>query len=582
MRSPTGLLIQHTSTMPTMSMLQLVRHANRYREILSVLVKFGFKEFFEDAKLDLLLEKGQRIFFKATATSVATVSRPARLRLALEELGPTFIKLGQILSTRPDLLPPEYIEELQKLQADVPAVEWPKIKAQLEEDLGDLAEIFESIDEVPMAAASMAQAHRAVLRDGSQPIVLKVLRPGIDRIVNADVEILEAVAEWVSRHATNLPMDPIAVVAEFSEAIGHELNFLHEGRNTDLFRANLEEGEQAWFPLVYWDITRRRVLGLEEIKGVLLSKWREAKLTDDQRETLVRNGAYTVLRQVLDIGFFHADPHPGNLFLLDDGRLCFIDCGMAGRVDKETVTDLANLIHGVASSDIDKLYDAFIALGQVDEDSINRRGVRKDLQSFLDEFTGISFDKLDMGAMLRTFTEGLRKHHIQCPADIVLMIKALTTIEGVAEDIDPDFDLVGFAKPHVERLIKQQYSWRAIQNRIKRNAGKWVTLSDRLPGRLTTLLDRIGSSKFRIGLEMDGVESMERTVYHSSRQISYSVLIASMILASAVLVLASSRGGSTTLGWIGFIGFIVSFFMALLIVLENVWAKLQARKHNRR
>jgi ubiquinone biosynthesis protein len=565
--------------MAGMSMLQLVRHANRYREILSVLVKFGFKEFFEDAKLDLLLEKGQRIFSKVPARSVATVSRPARLRMALEELGPTFIKLGQILSTRPDLLPPEYITELQKLQADVPAVEWPRIKAQLEEDLGDLSDLFESIDEVPMAAASMAQAHRAVLRDGSRPIVLKVLRPGIERVVGADVEILEAVADWVARHSTNLPIDPISVVGEFSEAIGHELDFLHEGRNTDLFRSNLEEGEQAWFPIVHWEVTRKRVLGLEEIKGVLLSKWREAALTAEQRELLVRNGAYTVLRQVLDIGFFHADPHPGNLFLLDDGRLCFIDCGMAGRVDKETVTDLANLIHGVASNDIDKLYDAFIALGQVDEDSINRRSVRKDLQSFLDEFTGVSFDKLDMGAMLRTFTEGLRKHRIQCPADIVLMIKALTTIEGVAEDIDPDFDLVSFAKPHVERLIKQQYSWRAIRNRIKRNAGKWLTLADRMPGRLTTLLERIGSSKFRVGLDVEGIQSMERTMYHSSRQISYSVLVAAMILASSVLVLASSRGGSTTLGWIGFVGFLVSFLLALLIVLENIWAKLQARRH---
>ncbi|MBT5582469.1 MAG: ubiquinone biosynthesis protein UbiB, partial [Phycisphaerae bacterium] len=172
-----------------MSVLQLVRHANRYREMLSILVKFGFREFFEDAKLDLLLEKGHRLFSRGTQPEVETASRPARLRMALEELGPTFIKLGQILSTRPDILSPEYIEELQKLQADVPAVPWPEIKAQLEEDFEDLHEIFESIDEKPMAAASMAQAHRAVLRDGGQPVVLKVLRPGIDRLIQADVEI---------------------------------------------------------------------------------------------------------------------------------------------------------------------------------------------------------------------------------------------------------------------------------------------------------------------------------------------------------------------------------------------------------
>ena len=564
-----------------MSMLQLIRHANRYREMLGILVKFGFREFFEDAKLDLLLERGQRVFSRKPAAVVHTESRPARLRMAIEELGPTFIKLGQILSTRPDILPPEYIEELQKLQDDVPSVPWPEIKAQLTEDLGDLDEIFESIDEVPMAAASMAQAHRAVLRDGSRPIVLKILRPKIDRIIAADIEILEAVAEWLSRHTRDLPFDPVSVVNEFSKAIEHELDFVHEGRNTDLFRSNLEEGEQAWFPEVYWSVTRKRVLGLEEIKGVQLSKWKQANLSIDQRESLVRNGALTVLRQVLEVGFFHADPHPGNLFLMEDGRICFIDCGMAGRVDAETVTDLANLIYGVASGDIEKLYPAFLALGQVDEDEVNRRELRRDLQDFLDQFTGISFEKVDMSAMLQAFTEGLRKHKLQCPAEIVLMIKALTTIEGVAEDLDPAFDLVQFARPHVERLVKQQYSWRVIKGRMTRNVGKWVTLADRLPGGLNTILERVSSNKFRLALDVMGVESVERTIHHSSRQLAYSMLVAAMIMASSILVLASERDQSSVLlGWIGFVSFLVSFSLALMIVIESLWSKFK-RRHQR-
>ena len=566
------------ATIRRMSMLQLVRHANRYREILGVLVKFGFKEFFEDAKLDLLLEKGHRLFSKGHAEVAVGESRAARLRMAMEELGPTFIKLGQILSTRPDIMPPEYIEEFQKLQDDVPTVPWAEIRAQLQDDLGDLHALFSSIDEQPLAAASMAQAHRAVLREGDAPIVLKILRPGIDRIIRADVEILEAVADWVVRHTRDLPFDPVGVVEEFGEAIDHELDLAHEGRNTDLFRSNLEEGEQAWFPEVHWSVTRKRVLGLEEIKGVQLSRWRDANLTEEQRASLVRNGAYTVLRQVLDVGFFHADPHPGNLFLLDDGRLCFIDCGMAGRVDVETVTDLANLIHGVASSDIDKLYEAFIALGQVDEEAVDRRSLRRDLQDFLDQFMGVSFEQVDMAAMLRAFTDGLRKHKLRCPADIVLMIKALTTIEGVAEDLDPSFDLVGFAKPHVERLVKRQYSLKAIGNRVKRNASRWIKLLDMLPGKLTTVLDRVSGNRFAIGVEVEGIHALERTIHHSSRQLSYSVIVAAMILSSSVLVLASSRTDSGTLGWLGAISFIVSFSLAILIVLENLWTKIRARR----
>lgn len=269
--------------------------------------------------------------------------------------------------------------------------------------------------------------------------------------------------------------------------------------------------------------------------------------------------------------------------MMDDGRLCFIDCGMAGRVDQETVTDLANLIHGVATQDLDKLYTAFIALGQVDEDMIDRRAVRRDLQDFLDQFAGVSFEQLDMSAMLRTFTDGLRKHKIRCPAEIVLMIKALTTIEGVAEDLDPSFDLVTFARPQVERLIKRQYSWKSIRGRLKKNAGHWLTLVDRLPSRLTSMVDRVGSSRFRVGIDVDGMHLLERTVHHASQQLSYSIIVAAMILSSSVLVLASSAdAGSSLLGWLGFVGFLLSFGLAVLIVLENLWNKLRARSRRKR
>ena len=561
-----------------MSMLQFIRHAGRYRELLSIVVGFGFREFFEDAKLDLLLERGHRILHPKIRPEVEHLGRPQRLRLALEALGPTFIKLGQVLSTRPDMFGPEYIEELKKLQDDVPCVPWDRIKPQLIEDLGDLDLLFESIEEEPMAAASMAQAHRAVLKDG-QEIVLKILRPGIDRTVIIDMEILEAVAVWVTKHMKDLPFDPVAVVENFAEAMRYELDFEHEGRNTDMFRANLEEDENAYFPMVYWDITRKRVLGLEEIKGVILSRWRESDMTLEQRKTIVRAGAYTVLRQVLEKGFFHADPHPGNLFAMPNGKLCFIDCGMAGRVDRETVNDLANLMHGVADNDIDRVYDSFLALGRVHDNTIDERALRRDLQDFLDQFTSKSFSDIDMAAVLTTFTEGLRKHRVQCPGDIVLMIKALTTIEGVAEDLDPEFDLITFARPHVEKLIKAQYSPSAIKRRLKANGMSWLKLAEVLPNRMRSLLERVMRDEVRMTIDVDGLGTLENTVHHASRQMSYSVLIASMIMASAVLVLAAGTEGNA-LKIVGFIGFILSFSLAGLILLEN-FLRRPGRRHHR-
>ncbi len=550
-----------------MSMLQFARHAGRYREMLSVLVKFGFREFFEDAKLDLLLDRSRRVFHRGPSDAINRMGRPKRLRLALEELGPTFIKLGQVLSTRPDILPQEYIHEFQYLQDNVPSVPWEDIKKQLVEDLGDLEEHFSSLEETPMAAASMAQAHRAVLKDG-QPIVLKVLRPGISRIVKEDLEILHSVAEWISRHRSDLPFDVIAVVEEFQQAMSYELDLMHEARNIETFRRQLEDEPHTYFPEVYWTVTRNRCLGLEEIKGVQLSHWREADLSDEERTEIVKIGAGSILRQVLDIGFFHADPHPGNMFWLRDGRLCFIDCGMAGRVDKETVGQLANLLYGVSTGDIDKVYEAFIELGNVREEQISPKNVRRDLQDFMDQFTGVSFEKIQMSAVLQAFADGLRKHRIQCPGDIVLMIKALSTIEGVGEDLDPNFDLITYARPQLEALVKRQYSKEAIWGRIKGSGMRYLKLLESTPQRVTSILERFSRNEAKINIDVRGLDELTGTVHHASKQLSYALLIAAMIMASAILVLADRSAGSI-LGWIGFVGFLVSFLLAFVMLLEN-------------
>jgi ubiquinone biosynthesis protein len=390
------------------------------------------------------------------------------------------------------------------------------------------------------------------------------------------MEILHEVAAWVVKHVTDLPFDPVSVIDNFAQAMRYELDMQHEGRNTDIFTANLEPDEQACFPKVYWDVTRRRVLGLELIEGVQLSKWRDSDLSEEDRKTIVRNGAYTVLQQVLVKGFFHADPHPGNLFAMSDGKLCFIDCGMAGRVDRETVADLANLIHGTADNDIDKVFEAFMALGRVHAGMVDERAVRRDLQEFLDQFTAKSFSEIDMSAVLMTFTDGLRKHRIQCPGDIVLMIKALTTIEGVAQELDPEFDLITFARPHVERLIKQQYSPGAIRARLKKNGLAWLTMIERAPHQLRTMIERALRNELRVTVDVDGLGTMERTVHQASKQVSYAILVGSMIMASAVLVLAAGTEGHV-MKVVGFTGFVISFGLAGLILLET-WIRRPKKK----
>ena len=241
---------------------------------------------------------------------------------------------------------------------------------------------------------------------------------------------------------------------------------------------------------------------------------------------------------------------------------------MAGRVDKETVGQLANLLYGVSTGDIDKVYEAFIELGNVREEQISPKNVRRDLQDFMDQFTGVSFEKIQMSAVLQAFADGLRKHRIQCPGDIVLMIKALSTIEGVGEDLDPNFDLITYARPQLEALVKRQYSKEAIWGRIKGSGMRYLKLLESTPQRVTSILERFSRNEAKINIDVRGLDELTGTVHHASKQLSYALLIAAMIMASAILVLADRSAGSI-LGWIGFVGFLVSFLLAFVMLLEN-------------
>ncbi len=541
-----------------------IRSAKRANQILVVLVRLGFDDLVHDLGLVKVLDEGRRMLGRERpAAEIKRQPPTVRIRQAMEELGPTFIKVGQILSTRPDLVPNEYAQEFAKLQSSVPPVPWSEIKAVLDAEFpAGIETVFARIEPEPLAAASMAQVHRAVLTSG-QEVVVKVLRPGIAEIIESDLEIMKAFAELTRNYFVQRGFDPVAVTDQFGKELRRELDLMLEGRSTERMGRDFADNENVTFPKVYWEGTTRSVLTLEEIHGTLLNQVDPQALTREQRHRIVANGADAVFRQCLIIGFFHADPHPGNMFLLPGERLCFIDCGMTGYLDPTTSEKLAVLVHAVVAGDLEQVIKAAIQLAGADPAMASQRQFRADVWRYIDKFRVESISELQMGPLLGEFFDVLRAHHVQCPADLVHLIKAIGTIEGVADAIAPDFDLVTYARPYVEQLVKRRYGFEALKHRFESALMGYTDLVEQLPGNLQDMFTAIQQKRLSLNLEVKGLERLTQIIDSASLNISSALVIAALIVGSSVLVLAGGRADQP--GWINVFA-VIGFVLAVLII----------------
>jgi len=547
-----------------------IRNTKRLAEIIRVLSRFGFQQVVLDTGIYRLIDLVKEDVDTGVSPSAADQPRAVRFRLVLEELGPTFIKIGQILSTRPDLIPPEWADELKKLQDRCTNVPYSDIHNVLIEEFPQgLEAFFQFIDEQPMAAASLAQVHRAVTNDGDE-VVLKVLRPGSRKMVEEDTSLLEGLAQLVEQYFHDLGYSPTAVAKEFSRELLKEINLVYEGQSTDRLRRYFENDPTVSFPKVYWPTTTRNVLTLEEIKGRILSSLTPGDLTARERRTIVARGTDAVFAQCLQFGFFHADPHPGNIILKSDHSICFIDCGMTGQLDKHTTDQLIDLVAGVIKADIDKLCRVVIELTEADPAITDRRDFRTDLQHLISHFQSSELKNLDIASLLSEFFSMLQRYQIKCPGDLILLTKALTTIEGVAEQFDPEFDVISHVEPRIQEIVISRYGFNAIYGRLQRTLSGYLELFENLPSDLQRFLGYFRHSRFTLNLELKRIEHLADKIDLSSRIMGMAMIIAALIVGSSILILADSiaskHGIFGTLGVIGLIlagintaGFIASF-----------------------
>lgn len=544
-----------------------LRGAARARDVVAVLAKYGWADLAPDWGLPRSLRPARA---EPAADGESRLPNPRTLRQALEELGPTFVKLGQVLSTRSDLLDDSYLRELKLLQEQVAPVPFEEIDEVIDEALGERrSELFLELDHRPLAAGSIAQIHRARLHDGSD-VVVKVLRPGIREVIESDIEVMTLIAGFAERRADRLGWSPMEVVREFTRSIRRETDLLHEGQATERFRRAFADDPRVVFPRVTWEATTSQLLTMEFLEGPTLARLEPAEMDLDLRRRLLETGTDVVFRQCLELGFFHADPHPGNLMVLPDERLGFVDCGMSGQVDSRTTEQLADLVTGLVRGDAEQVLDAALRLTDADATLSGDRRLRRTVSDFLLDIETADLEHLEVGKLLRRFFDTLREHRLRCPSDLLMLIKALATIEGVATWLDPQFDVMAQLRPHVERLVGHRYAPEEIWRRAQRLVQSYTQLLTDLPRDVRVLSQRLRSNRLSVGIEHRGLDRLTDAVEHASRNVAFAVMIAATIVGSAILVLADVTTGSRgMLTRVATGGAVVAALLGLLLALTH-------------
>ena len=505
----------------------MASHVERYRHIGDVLTRHGLGFLVGASGL------GRWVPFHHGVLGHQERPEPYRtaehVRLALEELGPTFIKLGQVLSTRSDLLPAEYLSELSKLRDAAPPVPTATIRALIEQELGaEPDDLFAEFDPNPLASASIGQAHAAVLRDGTA-VVVKVRRPGVVTTIQTDLEILQNLAIQASRRwDAAADYNLVALASEFAQTLRAELDYLQEGRNAERFADNLASNSGVHVPRVFWGTTTSRVLTLERIVGVKVDDLAALAAAHIDREALAKRAATLAVSMVFDDGFFHADPHPGNLFIEPDGRIGLIDFGMGGEIDQTLRRQLGALLAALAGRDVDRMATALLELS-VSKRAVDRRQLREDLDEFVSLYRGRRIGEVDLGPLITRMLALLRKHHLQLPQEVPMLLKFLLMVEGMGVQLDPEFNLGEFLRPFGLRWTLGQLSVEALARRLAEAGSDAAELAVDLPTKLRRLFDLLDSSGLEVHISEAELDSLAGRMERIGNRLVVGMIVAAFI-----------------------------------------------------
>lgn len=523
-------------------------HLRRYRQIIRVFARNGFGIMLEQLGVFNYLKLRKTGHNRSGQDEQAADGRHTvgeRLRLSCEELGPTFVKIGQILSTRPDILTPEVSAELSKLQDAVNPFPFDEVKCVIEQEFGEpLVEVFASIERVPLASASLSQVHKAILHTG-QEVAVKVQRPGIRDCIKVDLEILQDLASFLNQHTKyGEAYDFPAMIEELERTLNNELDFRKEGENADRFRQNFLPEDRAAVPDIRWIYTTERVLTMSLESGLRISEIDSLKKAGHDLNELGMRLAGCMVRQVLDDGIFHADPHPGNILVQDDGTIVFLDLGMVGRLSEARRQTLSEMFIGIATEDAHLVVQAFADMDAMKQ-RVNLRKFESGVARLLDRYMSLPINQIHIGDLLSEIFSLAYEYKIRIPGEFTLLAKVLITLQGVIERLDPDLNLLLIMKPAAAKMIRRSYSLERLGRDLRRSGKDYHRLAHDLPGFVLNFFQKMEDDEYRFSLDFKDVDKVQKHFDDIANRISFSLILLGVSIMIAGIIIGTSMNAAS-------------------------------------
>ncbi|MBN2123165.1 MAG: phosphotransferase [Deltaproteobacteria bacterium] len=543
--------------------IRTIAHLGRFKDIVVTLFRYGLDDVVErlDIPGKVLIDRIRRVD--------RGMSTRERIRHTLEDLGPTFIKFGQIMSLRPDLVPYPLILELRKLQDEVAPVPFPEIRESVETNLRrPIEKVFSEFDPEPLAAASLAQVHRAVLRKGNRKVAVKVRRPKIRRVIEMDLYIMDIIArQLVKRMRESQIYDFPNLVNEIKKTLRRELDFTREARNMKIFRGNFAETSPIRMPALYPEYCTEQMLTMELMEGTKL-KDLDPKLLSD-REALARRILQFTLKQIVKDGFFHADPHPGNILILEDNEICLLDWGMVGRLTRDSRFDLIELVDAVIGKDAEKAGWVLLQFARR-RGSVDRYRIHREIADIMDDFHSRPLKEIHMGHLLLDIANLLRENHLQIPADSAIMIKTMVTAEGTARQLYPELNVVEEFEPYIRMVAKERWYPESLWDGLRRNFYRLMAFQKGLPARLDNIVDLLERGDLSIRFQHENLTGLRRSMERSTNRITLGIIIGALLIGSSMII--TTGIGPLLFGFpaLGVVGYVVSGLFGLWLIFNII------------